>query len=210
MMKFLRNPDHPNIIRQLLLMVVMLVGISAHAQTVDVGPPDTSVCNGQAVTLTAITTGVGTNPTFTNLNFNTDDLHGGVVDIGFDFDFFGNTYNQCVVSTNGYITFNLGTANTGSPWSIGAASPTPGVPDNAIMFPWQDINPGSGSGGTNTADCGDGTFIVDFIDIAMFSCTDLDFTMQVVLYENTNIIETYISEKTAVHHMERWRSHTRT
>jgi gliding motility-associated-like protein len=195
MMKLLRNPDHPNIIRQLLLMVVMLVGISAHAQTVDVGPPDTSVCNGQAVTLTAITTGVGTNPTFTNLNFNTDDLHGGVVDIGFDFDFFGNTYNQCVVSTNGYITFNLGTANTGSPWSIGAASPTPGVPDNAIMFPWQDINPGSGSGGTNSADCGDGTFIVDFIDIAMFSCTDLDFTMQVVLYENTNIIETYISEK---------------
>jgi gliding motility-associated-like protein len=183
--------------RFLALSLVMLIALcnAAQAQSVDVGPPDTSVCNGFPITLTAITTGVGTNPVFTSLQLPSDDVHSQVVNIGFDFDYFGNTYNQVVVSSNSYITFNLGTAGTGSPWAIGAASPTPGVPDNAIMFPWQDTNPGAGSGGTNAADCGDGTFVVDFVDIAMFSCTDLSFSMQVVLYEQGNIIDTYITNK---------------
>ncbi len=166
-----------------------------NAQTVDVGPPDTSVCNGTPITLIAITTGVTSSPSFTSVNVPSDDVHSQVLNIGFPFEFFGNTYTQCVASSNGYVTFDLGTAGTGSPWAIGSASPTPGVPDNAIMFPWQDINPAAGSGGTNAADCGDGTFIVDYVDIAMFSCTSLSFTMQVVLYENTNIIETYITNK---------------
>jgi gliding motility-associated-like protein len=179
------------------LSLVMLIAMChvAQAQSIDVGPPDTSVCNGFPITLTAITTGVGTNPTFTPVQVPSDDIHSQVINIGFDFEFFGNTYNQCVVSSNSYITFNLGTAGTGSPWNIGAASPTPGVPDNAIMFPWQDTNPGAGSGGTNAADCGDGTFVVDFVDIAMFSCTNLSFSMQVVLYEGSNIIDTYITNK---------------
>jgi gliding motility-associated-like protein len=185
----------------LLGLLVFLGGTTlnvrlAGAQTVDVGPPDTSICNGQPITLTAITTGVGTGTTTqTDLAFSNDDTHGPVIDIGFPFEFFGNVYTQCVVSTNGYITFDLTQANQYSPWGINAASPTPGVPDNAIMFPWQDINPGAGNGGTFAADCGDGVFIVDFTDIAMFSCTNLTFSMQVKLYENTNIIETHISDK---------------
>lgn len=180
-------------------IAILLVALSFHqvtAQTIDVGPPDTSVCNGQPITLTAVTTGAGGGAgSSIDLAFANDDLHGPVIDIGFPFEFFGNTYTQCVVSTNGYVTFDLGTAGTGSPWSINSASPTPGVPDNAIMFPWQDINPGAGSGGTNAADCGDGVFIVDFTDIAMFSCTSLNFSMQVKLFENTNVIETHITNK---------------
>jgi gliding motility-associated-like protein len=183
------------LLKQLALGVLMFGPIGLVAQSIDIGPPDTSLCNGQSITLIANTTGVGTSPSFTSINVPSDDVHSQVINIGFDFEFFGNTYNQCVVSSNGYITFNLGTAGTGSPWAINAASPTPGVPDNAIMFPWQDINPGAGSGGTNSADCGDGTFVVDFVDIAMFSCTTLDFSMQVVLYEGTNIIDTYIANK---------------
>lgn len=179
-----------------LVMLFATCSSLSFAQTIDVGPPDTSVCNGQPITLTAITTGAGGGAgSSVDLAFSSDDLHGPVVDIGFPFEYFGNTYTQCVVSTNGYITFDLGTAGTGSPWAINNASPTPGVPDNAIMFPWQDINPGSGSGGTNAADCGDGVFIVDFTDIAMFSCTSLNFSMQVKLYENTNVIETHITNK---------------
>lgn len=184
-----------SLLKQLAVSVLLFGPLELVAQSIDIGPPDTSLCNGQSITLTAITTGVGSNPSFTNLSLNGDDIHSQVINIGFDFEFFGNTYNQCVVSSNGYITFNLGTAGTGSPWQINAAAPTPGVPDNAIMFPWQDINPQAGSGGTNSADCGDGTFVVDFVDIAMFSCTTLDFSMQVVLYEGTNIIDTYIANK---------------
>ncbi|MBI1288159.1 MAG: T9SS type B sorting domain-containing protein [Flavobacteriales bacterium] len=188
-----------NPIKRLIPILAWVLGLlSAQtmvAQTVDVGPPDTSVCNGQPITLTAVTTGVNTNPTFTSINVPSDDIHSQVLNIGFPFQFFGNTYTQCVASSNGYITFDLTQANAYSPWSIGSASPTPGVPDNAIMFPWQDINPGAGSGGTNAADCGDGTFVIDYVDIAMFSCTSLNFTMQVVLHQGTNYIDTYITNK---------------
>ncbi|MGB0916071.1 MAG: gliding motility-associated C-terminal domain-containing protein [Flavobacteriales bacterium] len=180
----------------LALATIMLNPITVDAQTIDVGPPDTSVCNGTPIDLIAVTTGGGGGAgSAVDLAFNNDDGHSPVVDIGFPFEYFGNIYTQCVISTNGYVTFDLGTAGTGSPWAINAASPTPGVPDNAIMFPWQDINPGAGSGGTNAADCGDGVFIVDFTDIAMFSCTTLSFSMQVKLYENTNVIETHIANK---------------
>ena len=56
----------------------------------------------------------------------TDDLHDVVVPIGFNFDFYGGTYSSCVVSGNGYITFDTTVANTGSPWSINVAIPNPG------------------------------------------------------------------------------------
>lgn len=183
------------LINGLMLACLAIGPIEANAQTIDIGPADTLLCDASSVTLTAVTTGVGTDPTFTNLNLNQDDVHSQVVDIGFDFEFFGNTYNQCVVSSNSYITFNLGTAGTGSPWAINAPSPSPGVPDNAIMFPWQDVNPAAGSAGTDAVDCGDGTFIVDFVETAMFSCENLFFSMQVVMYEGTNIIDTYITNK---------------
>lgn len=179
----------------LLIVLLQSAPNAVNAQTVDVGPPDTSVCNGTPITLTAITTGISGNPTFTTLDLPSDDRHSQVLNIGFPFEFFGNTYTQCVASSNGYVTFDVNTAGTFSPWSINGPSPTPGIPDNSIMFPWQDINPASGSNGTNAADCGDGTFIVDYVDIAMFSCTNMEFTMQVKLYEGTNIIETYITEK---------------
>ena len=195
-MKF--SPTNQTALQLATMLLIALFFASpslVNAQTIDVGPPDTSVCNGTPIDLIAITSGSSGGGSSAELTLDFDDTHSQVVDIGFPFEYFGNVYNQCVASSNGYITFDLGTAGTGSPWNIGAASPTPGVPDNAIMFPWQDTNPGAGSGGTNAADCGDGVFIVDFTDIAMFSCTTLQFSMQVQLYENTNIIETHITNK---------------
>lgn len=34
-----------------------------------------------------------------------DDKYSNIINLGFDFKYFGNTYNQMVVSTNGYIDF---------------------------------------------------------------------------------------------------------
>jgi len=127
-----------------------------------------------------------------------DDMHGDTVDIGFDFCFFGNTYSELVIASNGYVTFNLGTAGTGSPWNIGASSPSPGVPDNAIMAPWQDINPASGSLGINYHTYGIAPyrkFVVTYNQVSMFSCTNLSFSNQIVLYETLNIIDIYIANK---------------
>ena len=151
---------------------------------------DTSFCTPQTIDLYALSA--------TQSSMQVDDMHDVVVPIGFDFDFYGNTYNKCVVSGNGYITFDTTVANTGSPWAINAAIPNPGqMPENAIMAPWQDINTGvSGSiyyGTTGVAP--NRMFTVTWCEIAMFSCTQDLHTSQVVMYEGSNKIEMFLQDK---------------
>ena len=43
----------------------------------------------------------------TNYKFS-DDIFGGIVNIGFNFEFYGNTYNQVVIASNNYLSFNTG------------------------------------------------------------------------------------------------------
>ncbi|MCB9186071.1 MAG: gliding motility-associated C-terminal domain-containing protein [Flavobacteriales bacterium] len=184
-----------------LVMTVALVlaGISiSKAQSIDVGPPDTSVCNGTPVTLTAVLNGgSGQNPQPATYTLS-DDQHTGIVDLGFNFDYYGNTYNQCVISSNSYITFDLTQAGGGSQWSINAAAPSPTFTcNNKIMFPWQDTNPGV-SGTVSSVTCGiapNRRFVVTYDAVAMFSCTTLEFTNQLVLYETSNRIEMHITSK---------------
>ena len=78
---------------------------------------DTVLCYGEDVTLLA--SGANISSSF----INTDDIHSDVIDIGFNFNFYGNTYNQCVLSANGYITFDLTQAGLYSPWTINNAIP---------------------------------------------------------------------------------------
>jgi uncharacterized repeat protein (TIGR01451 family) len=133
-----------------------------------------------------------------NLSIDTvDDLHSDIIPIGFDFCYFGNTYSELVISTNGYVTFDTALANTPSPWNIGAPSPTPGVPNNVIMSPWQDLNPSSG-GYISYHTYGLAPyrkFVVSYGEVSMFSCTNLHFSNQVVLYESLNIIDINIAER---------------
>ena len=70
---------------------------------------DTILCYQQGevgVTLTATSFAVD----LTDANIYTDDIFGGVIDLGFDFDFYGNTYSQVVLSSNNYLSFNIANA----------------------------------------------------------------------------------------------------
>ena len=129
-----------------------------------------------------------------------DDTYGGVIDIGFDFTFYGNTFNQVVLSSNNHLTFNLANANNYSDWTI--TDPAPNnfdCPLNSILCPWQDIYPGVNGNGTiqyaTTGDAPNRVFVASFCGIPMFSCTDICYTSQIKLYEGTNIIETHIAQK---------------
>ncbi len=133
-----------------------------------------------------------------------DDIHSTIVPIGFDFCFFGNTYNQCVMSANGYISFNTALAGTFSPWafSASAALPSSVVPQirNAILGPYQDIDPSVGYSPTYVTYQTVGVapwraFIVKYTNIPMFSCTSLRHTSTIVCYETTNYIEIYMTNK---------------
>ncbi len=128
-----------------------------------------------------------------------DDTHGGVVDIGFPFCFFGDTVSQVVVSSNGYLTFDLSQANQYSPWGINASVPDPDTEPTffSIMAPYQDINPGAG-GEIRYATYGVPPyrrFVVSYDEVPMFSCTDFLFTNQMVLYESLNVIDINILNK---------------
>ncbi len=187
-------------VRAFFLATIVLVTAfgSALAQTIDVGPADTSVCNGTPVTLTAVLNGgSGSNPQPATYSLS-DDSHTGVVNMGFNFTYYGNVYTQCVISSNSYITFDLTGANGGSQWSIGNAAPSPlYTTNNKIMFPWQDTNPGV-SGTVSSVTCGiapNRRFVVTYDAVAMFSCTSMEFTNQLVLYETSNRIEMHITSK---------------
>ncbi|MDP6909555.1 MAG: hypothetical protein QF371_08615, partial [Flavobacteriales bacterium] len=84
-------------------------------------------CNGTPITLTAVLAGAGSGSATPATYTLTDDSHTGVVDMGFAFTFYGNSYTQCVISSNSYITFDLTQANAYSPWGINAAAPNAGM-----------------------------------------------------------------------------------
>ena len=131
----------------------------------------------------------------------TDDIFSGLINIPFDFCFYGNTYNQLVIGANGLISFDISLANTTCNWSYSATIPsTPtitGPYENAIHGAYHDIDP-SVAGDINYAVLGTApcrTFVVNFSNTAHFSCTNLLTTQQIVIYETTNAIEVYIEDK---------------
>lgn len=128
----------------------------------------------------------------------TDDIHSGVVNMGFSFCFNGNTYTQCVIASNNYITFNLANAGTFSPWNtVPVPTATPVGPQNGVLDPWQDIHPGIG-GSVFYQTLGvapNRRFVVSYLNVPMFSCTTQLYSSQIVLYEGSNCIESLILSK---------------
>ena len=176
---------------------------------------DITICNLQDVQLTADYTpnSIGTSdytiesiqlnmdPTNsgTSLNGLGDDIYSDVVDIGFDFCFYGNTYNQLLLSTNNYITFDLSDASLYSPWNTYAfpSLTPPGDILNAIMGPWMDLNPNNG-GNLFYNVYGVAPFrrfVVSFENFGYFSCAGLQYNGQIKIFETTNQIEIHIQDQ---------------
>jgi len=140
----------------------------------------------------------GGNPVLVNI----DDTWSSTINMPFCFDFFGNTYNQLVIGSNALVTFDLTVVNGYCDWVIGNAIPTPALQTNSIMAPYHDIDPsvGTPTSGTDvnwavygTAPCRQ--FVINWYDVALFSCNNLIATSQLVLHESTNIIDIYIADK---------------
>ena len=158
-------------------------------------------CPGDPVSISALCSGGGGSPVFLldsmQQVFLSDDEYSGAINIGFPFTFYGNVYNQLVISSNNYVSFDVSQANGYSPWSITAAAPSAALPVNVVMGPYQDINPGIGG----TIEYGiygaapNRRFVVRYNQVPMFSCTNDLFCSTMMLYEGTNHIEIYIDNK---------------
>ncbi|MBI1836052.1 MAG: gliding motility-associated C-terminal domain-containing protein [Flavobacteriia bacterium] len=168
---------------------------------------DVTACQGQAVQINDCTPGgnvVGgitlTAPTSLNL---TDDVWSSTVNIGFNFSFYGSNYSQCIVGSNGLVSFNIANASGYCPYSfsVGNTLPNASVTGafNSIMLAYQDQNP---SGMTNAIQyqtigtAPNRKFIVLYNSVDGFSCGPTACTYAgLILYETTNVIEIFIGNK---------------
>lgn len=130
-----------------------------------------------------------------NQLFMTDDSQQGPFNIGFNFCFFGQTYTQFWVGSNGWISFSGGQPTTFTSASI--ASVAGNIPKNCIMGPWQDWHPGVGGQiryqVQGVAPCR--KLVVSWINMPMFGCTQTLGTFHIVIYESSNYIENHIQSK---------------
>jgi gliding motility-associated-like protein len=180
---------------------------------------DTTLCIGQSVTIndcSNIGGGAGTGTaayTITNIPYNPDPFNAGtsinlsddqvssVLNIGFSFCFFGNTYTQFYVGSNGWVGFTAGQTTSFTSATVPSTGAT--VPKNCIMAPWQDWHPGTGSNIGNYIKyqvLGTAPFrrlVVSWNGCPLYSCTTNLGTFQIVLFETSNNIETRIQNKPA-------------
>jgi hypothetical protein len=148
--------------KKILNLLLFIIGFSqVYSQCPFIGPDLTLPCGVNSTTLTADLSqcGPGSNPNQTtnygvaNIPYvaqtNTgttvtlsDDTQAGPFNIGFTFCFYGQTYNQFYIGSNGWISFSAAQPTT----FTSAPIPNAGFnfPKNCIMGPWQDWNPGIG------------------------------------------------------------------
>ncbi|NTW32545.1 MAG: hypothetical protein HGB12_07970, partial [Bacteroidetes bacterium] len=130
-----------------------------------------------------------------------DDVWSDVINLPFNFCFFGTTYDKIVVGANGIVSFNSALAGTYCEWMFSDSCPNPNLVGGEvgpfIMGVYHDINPAYlfslgfiYQGVLGTYPCR--TFVVNYYHISMFDCTFSIATHQIVLYESTNTIEVYV------------------
>ncbi|MEW5677211.1 Ig-like domain-containing protein, partial [Flavobacterium enshiense] len=154
-----------------------------------------------------------------------DDRWTGIIDLkgltpeDFNFCFYNNNYIQCLVSTNGTITFSIAgvtpgglyTPNSFSTWvnsgPIPYNGPSTDAPfKNSINGVFQDTNPAIDNTFANpninyytTGTYPNRVFVVNLAEVAQFGCSSDPVvgaqTSQMILYEGTNIIDVYVARR---------------
>jgi hypothetical protein len=120
-----------------------------------------------------------------------DDNYAGPYDIGFDFPYYGATYSQFYIGSNGIIGFDATSMNARIPPNI----PSAAVPNNILAWLWDDLNP-------DDADCpgahvffeSDGNaLVIQFVDYPEYRADPGDvINAEVILYEDGTIKYQYL------------------
>lgn len=141
-------------------------------------------------------------PGGTPISVNTDDVWSPVVSLPFNFCFYGQTYTQCQISSNGSIKMgNQYASGSNAPWSISGNLPNASLSQQGDIFGvLHDINPSITSTNPSIKWYLVGQYpcrmlCVVYKDVAHFSCTNLTSTFMMVLYETTNAIDVYVDSK---------------
>lgn len=141
-------------------------------------------------------------PGGTAVSVNIDDTWSPVINLPFDFCFFGETYSTAQVGSNGAISLGTNHCTYAGchPWSFSSQVPMTSPANVGHIFGvYHDIHPGTSNGGTikyhllGEAPCRILAVVID--DLPHFSCTSLRSSSMIVLYETTNVIDVYVKRK---------------
>ena len=140
----------------------------------------------------------------TPTSLNIDDTWSDVIDLGFEFCFFGDTYSQILIGSNGVLSFELENARQGNGYFLGSDDTLPNASNSTlseanIFGVGHDIDP-SVCGDINYVVLGatpSRQFVVNYSEVCHFggSCNDLKSSSQIILYESSNAIDVNIYNK---------------
>ena len=129
----------------------------------------------------------------------TDDSYSNVISLPFAFDFYGISYNQVLISTNGYIDFRTNLANGNSPFYFNETIPNVAFSvKNSILGNFQDLYNNNGLGSITYGVSGTAPyrkFVVLYNNNALFACSASNSSFQIVLNETSNIIDVQLIDK---------------
>ena len=111
----------------------------------------------------------------------------------FDFRFYGTTYNDLWVSSNGFVSFANGYTN----WT-NACLPSTDTPNNAIYAFWDDLRPADGGGGGTiyAKQVDSETFVIEWHKVSRYSGSGHE-TFEIILKKNNAILLQYQSLSSA-------------
>lgn len=129
-----------------------------------------------------------------------DDYYSSIISLPFVFDFYGVSYNQVTVSTNGYVDFRSNLAATPSPWSFNGMIPNVSFPvKNAVLGCFHDLFNGDAQGTVTYGIYGTAPyrkFVVIFDNNSHFSCgATAKSSFQMILHETSNIVDVQLISK---------------
>lgn len=116
---------------------------------------------------------------------NPDDGNSGPIDLGFDFDFYGSSFNRIFICSNGWVSFSDSTSTS----SYNRPMPYGGAPNNLLAAFWTDLNPSAG---------GDVYYYTNDVDSAVISWENVydnwqegRFTFQIQLIAPDTVVYQY-------------------
>lgn len=209
--------------KKLLASVVMMVAFTSVTRAqfpgcpdINAGPDQVLPCSQSCTNLTATPFHTGAPTTYavssipytppisytqaggTAVSVNTDDVWSPIVNLPFNFCYYGVNYNTVNIGSNGSIQFGPATGGGFNPWSFTASCPSAAlVAAGDVYGVYHDTDPSVG--GTikwyllGTAPCR--IFAVVWNTVPQFQCNSLISSSMIVLYETTNAIDVYVQSK---------------
>ena len=123
-----------------------------------------------------------------------DDTNLGPFPIGFDFPFYGNSFNQVRVCSNGFLSF----ISTSTAY-VNTAIPSTAEPNNAIYVYWDDLDVFAQGTVHYYHDVQNERFIVQYTDVPHYGWGGRDtLTFEVILTRNGEILVQYLRMLTGI------------